>query len=71
MVRLHQKGVAMKLAKVIVTIITALAISVTSACIASKVAKKDFDPREMKCWVEEGFVYLETPDGNVWIHEIE
>lgn len=71
MVRLHQKGVAMKLAKVIVAIITAVTISVASACIASSATKKSFDPERMKVWVEGKFVYLETLDGNVWVHEVE
>lgn len=61
----------MKLAKVIVSIITALVISVASACIASNATKKNLDPREMKCWVEGNTIYLEAPDGNVWVHKIK
>lgn len=60
-----------KMFKVVGAIIIVATIAVVSAYIASNATKKNLDPRGMKCWVEEGFVYLETPDGNVWIHEVE
>lgn len=64
-----RKEVAMKLAKVIVAIITAVTISVASACIASNATK--LAPEQMKVWVEGNTVYLEAPDGNVWVHKIK
>lgn len=60
-----------KLAKAIVAVTIAATIAVTSACIASSATKKNFDPERMKVWVEGKFVYLETLDGNVWVHEVE
>lgn len=61
----------MKLVKGIVAIIIAATIAVASACIASSAMKKNLDPEQMKVWVEGNIVYLETPDGNVWVHEVE
>lgn len=60
-----------KLVKGIVAIIVAATIAVASACIASNAAKKNLDPEKMKVWVEDNIVYLKTPDGNVWVHEVE
>lgn len=60
-----------RLSKTIVAITIAVMISVASACIASSATKKSFDPERMKVWVEGKFVYLETLDGNVWVHEVE
>lgn len=61
----------MKLAKVIVAIIIAATIAVVSACIASSTTRKNIDPEKMKVWVDGNIIYLEYPDGNVWVHEIE
>lgn len=61
----------MKFVKIIVAIIFAATIAVVSACIASNTTKENLDPEQMKVWVEDGFVYIETPDGNVWVHEVK
>ena len=61
----------MKLVKGIVAIIVAATIAVASACIASNATRENLSPEQMKVWVEGSIIYLETPDGNVWIHEIE
>lgn len=60
-----------KLVKAIVAIIIAATIAVASACIASSAMKKNLDPEQMKVWVEGNVVYLEYPDGNVWVHEVK
>ena len=61
----------MKLVKGIVAIIIAATIAVVSACIASSATRKNLAPEQTKVWVEGNIVYLETPDGNVWIHEVK
>ena len=61
----------MKLVKGIVAIIIAAAIAVASACIASSATRENLAPEQMKVWVEGNIVYLEAPDGNVWIHEVK
>lgn len=61
----------MKLIKGIVVIIIAAAIAVASACIASSATRGNLDPEKMKVWVDDNIIYLGTPDGNVWVHEIE
>lgn len=60
-----------KIFKSIILVVIATAIAVVSACIASNVAKKNLDPEKMKVWVDDNIIYLETPDGNVWIHEVK
>ena len=61
----------MKLVKGIVAIIVAATIAVASACIASNATRENLDPEKMKVWVEDNIIYFETPDGNVWVHEVE
>lgn len=54
----------------VVIVITAV-IAAVSVCIASRPAKNTVDPEQMEVWIEDNIVYLETPDGNVWVHEVE
>ena len=61
----------MKLIKEIVVIIIAAAIAVASACIASSATRKNLDPEKMKVLVDDNIIYLEYPDGNVWVHNVE
>lgn len=61
----------MKLVKGIVAIIIAATIAVASACIASSATRENLDPEKMKVWVDGNIIYLEYPDGNVWVHEVE
>ena len=56
-----------KIFKSITLVVVATAIAVVSACIASNATA----PEQMKVWVKGNIVYLETPDGNVWVHEVE
>ena len=60
-----------KIFKSIILVVVATAIAVVSACIASNVAKKNLDPEKMKVWVEGKIIYIEYPDGNVWVHNVE
>lgn len=60
-----------KIFKSITLVVIATAIAVVSACIANNATKKNLAPEQMKVWVEGKFVYLETLDGNVWVHEVE
>ena len=57
--------------KKIFIVVIATAIAVVSACIANNAAKKNFAPEQMKVWVKGDIVYIETPDGNVWIHDVK
>lgn len=57
--------------RVIVAIIIAATIAVASACIASSATRENLDPEKMKVWVEGKIIYLEYPDGNVWVHKVE
>ena len=61
----------MKLVKGIVTIIIAAVIAVASACIASSATRENLTPEKMKVCVEGKIIYLEYPDGNVWVHNVE
>ena len=61
----------MKLVKGIVAIIIAATIAVASACIASNATRENLAPEQMKVWVEGNVIYIETQDGNVWVHEVE
>lgn len=57
--------------RVIVAIIIAATIAVASACIAGSATRENLDPEKMKVWVEGKIIYLEYPDGNVWVHKVE
>ena len=61
----------MKLVKGIAAIIIVATIAVASACIASSATRKNLDPEKMKVWVDDNIIYIEYPDGNVWVHNVE
>lgn len=60
-----------KIFKSITIVVITAAIAAVSAYIASRPAKNTVNPEQMKVWIEDNIVYLETPDGNVWVHEVE
>lgn len=60
-----------KIFKSITLVVIATAIAVVSACIAFNASRKNLAPEQMKVWVEGNLVYIETLDGNVWVHEVE